>query len=154
MKTCVHSWRYLTEIPSQWKIFQTNVVEKIKTHFGFNHFFLYENRAVYEIMWENVLRPVSPQMTIRLVRIACRITKATDTHSEYVILTAFHYNSGCTFASKCYVIHTLPIWLRRNVSPTKPPDLYWGPINLLLHRYWGSLPDRVDCPGHFHLVSK
>ena len=44
-----------------------------------------ENIAVYEIMWENIVQPERPQMTTRRMRIACRIPKATDTHSEYVI---------------------------------------------------------------------
>ena len=30
-------------------MFQTKVVQKIKTQFVFNNFFFYENRAVYEI---------------------------------------------------------------------------------------------------------
>jgi len=47
------------------------------------HFF--ENRAIYEIMWENNVEPVRPQLTIWRMRIACRLTKATDTHSEHVI---------------------------------------------------------------------
>ena len=40
-------------------------------------------------MWENILQPGRPQLTIRRMRIAYWITKATNTHSEYVILTAF-----------------------------------------------------------------
>ena len=41
-------------------------------------------------MWENVVQPDRPQMsTWRMLRIACWIIKAADTHSEYVILTAF-----------------------------------------------------------------
>ena len=47
-----------------------------------------EVRAVYEITWPNNAEPSRPQMTIWHMRIACRITKATNTHSEYVILTA------------------------------------------------------------------
>jgi len=43
----------------------------------------------YEIMWKNVVQPDRPQMTIWRMRIACWITKATNTHSEYVILIAF-----------------------------------------------------------------
>ena len=35
-----------------------------------------------------------PQMTIRRMRIACWLTKATGTHIDYVILIAFHGNSG------------------------------------------------------------
>jgi len=36
-------------------MFQTKVVEKIKTHFLFNNFF-FLNRAVYEIIWEKYCR--------------------------------------------------------------------------------------------------
>jgi len=60
-------------------MFQTKVVEKIKTHFMFNNFFP-ENRAVYEIMWKNTVEPSRSQMTIWRMRIACWIHKATDTH--------------------------------------------------------------------------
>ena len=49
----------------------------------------FENRAVFEIMWKNILELSRPQMTIWRVRIACWITKATNTHSQYVILIAF-----------------------------------------------------------------
>jgi len=48
-----------------------------------------ENRAVYEIMWKNIVQPDRLQMTIWRMRIACWIPKATDTHLEYVILIAF-----------------------------------------------------------------
>ena len=48
-----------------------------------------ENRAVYEIMWKNVVQPGRPQMTIWCMRIAYWITKATDTRAEYILLIAF-----------------------------------------------------------------
>jgi len=41
-------------------------------------------------------------MTIWRMRIACCIPKATNTHSQYVIITAFHCNSGCTNAPQRY----------------------------------------------------
>jgi hypothetical protein len=45
-------------------VFRTKVVEKVKnTHFVFNNVFS-ENRAVYEIMWKNMVQPDRPQMTI------------------------------------------------------------------------------------------
>jgi hypothetical protein len=50
---------------------------------------LFENRAVYEIMWKNVVERGRPRMTIWRMRIACWIPKATDIHLEYVILIAF-----------------------------------------------------------------
>ena len=40
-------------------------------------------------MWENIIDPGRPQMTIWRMRIACWIPKATNTHSEFVILIAF-----------------------------------------------------------------
>ena len=55
----------------------------------FSNFFSPENRAGYEIMWTNV-EPESPRdYIIRRMRFACWITKATDTHSEYVTFIAF-----------------------------------------------------------------
>jgi len=70
------------------KTFRINAVEKIKkTHFMFNKFFF--NCALNEIMWKNTVEPEMSQMTIWRMRIACWIPKATNTHSEYVILIAF-----------------------------------------------------------------
>jgi hypothetical protein len=40
-------------------------------------------------MLKNVVERGWPQLKIRHMRIACWIPKATDTHSEYVILIAF-----------------------------------------------------------------
>ena len=48
-----------------------------------------ENHAVYEIMWKDIVQPDRPQTTIRRMRLACWIPKATDAHSEYVTLIAF-----------------------------------------------------------------
>ena len=71
-------------------MFQAKVVEKIRTHILRSIiFFSFENRAVYEIMWRNIVLPDRPQITLRRMRIACSITKTTYTHSEYGILTAF-----------------------------------------------------------------
>ena len=48
--------------------------------------FISENRAVYEIMWKNIVEPDSPQTVIWRMRIARWIPKATNTQSEYAIL--------------------------------------------------------------------
>jgi hypothetical protein len=40
-------------------------------------------------MWKDNAQPDRPQTTIRRIRIACRISKATNTHSECLILIAF-----------------------------------------------------------------
>jgi hypothetical protein len=57
--------------------------------FLFSIIFFFENRAVYEIMWKNIVEPGRPQMTLWGMRFACWILKATDTQSEYVVLIAF-----------------------------------------------------------------
>ena len=69
------------------KIYQTKVVEKTKMHFMINTSFP-ENRAVDGIMWNNIVEPNRPQTTVWRMRIAFWITKATNTHSQYVILIA------------------------------------------------------------------
>jgi hypothetical protein len=69
-------------------MFHTKVAEKIKTHVLFSDSF-FENRAVYEIMWENMVQPDRPEMTVWRIRSAYCIHKATDTHTEYVIFIAF-----------------------------------------------------------------
>jgi len=46
-------------------MFQTKVVEEIKTHFTFSNFLFppLENRAIYVIMWKNVAEWDRSQMT-------------------------------------------------------------------------------------------
>jgi hypothetical protein len=51
----------------------------------FNNFFS-ENFTIYEIKRKIV---IESQTTIWLMRIACWITKATDTHPEYVLIFVF-----------------------------------------------------------------
>jgi hypothetical protein len=73
-------------------MFQTRVLEKITTHILFSIKFFPKNRTVCEIMWRNMVEPDRSQMIDNIIwrmRFACWITKATDTHSEYVILIAF-----------------------------------------------------------------
>jgi hypothetical protein len=53
--------------------------ENQNIHLMFNNFF--ENRAVYEIMWKNIIEPDRPKMTIWPMCIACWIPKATNTHT-------------------------------------------------------------------------
>jgi hypothetical protein len=45
-------------------MFHTKFVEETKTHVLFSVSFLPENRAVHEIMWQNMAQPDKPQMTI------------------------------------------------------------------------------------------
>jgi len=70
-------------------MFQTKAVQKIETHILCSVAFFSENRAVYEIMWKNIVERGRAQMAIWRLRIACWIPKAKNTHSEYVTLIAF-----------------------------------------------------------------
>jgi hypothetical protein len=75
---------------------------------GFSKFF--KNCAVYEITWKNMVESNRPQMTLWCIHIACRITKATDTYSEYVMLVAF---SMAIVVAQTHLsitmTHTLPV---------------------------------------------
>jgi len=69
-------------------MFQTNV-EKIKVNILSSIIFFFPPPKIvpyYEITWKNIVEPGRPQLKIRGMRLACRIFKATNTHSEYVIL--------------------------------------------------------------------
>jgi hypothetical protein len=70
-------------------MFQTEGVEKIKTHISRSVIFFFLNSAICEIMWKNVVEPDRPQMTIWRMHIACWKPKARNTITEFVILIAF-----------------------------------------------------------------
>jgi hypothetical protein len=47
-------------------------------------YLFFENRPVYEKMWENIVQRGWPQMRIGRKRIACWIPKATNTHTHTI----------------------------------------------------------------------
>ena len=57
-------------------MFQTNLIQKIKTHI-LRSIFFFEN---HEIMWKNMEETDRPQMKIWRLRIACWIPKTTNAH--------------------------------------------------------------------------
>ena len=61
MKTHVHLWWYVFEFFLEWEMFQTKVVEKIKTHILCSVFFPRKLRS----LWDNVEK-------------VCRAGQATD----------------------------------------------------------------------------
>ena len=69
-------------------MFRGKVVAKIETNILRSKLFFPENRAVYEIVWKNMLQPDRPPMTLGPMRFSCCLRKGTNTHSEYVILIA------------------------------------------------------------------
>jgi len=93
------------------KIFQTKVVEELKTHILCAVTFFFENRAVYEIMWNNIVEWCRSQVTIWRTRIACWIPKATNTHTGCVIPLLFQLYNSCTNTPQSYVTRTLLVLL-------------------------------------------
>ena len=85
-------------------------------------FFFFRKYAVYEITRKNMVEPNTPQMAIWRMCIVCCITKATDTHSEYVIRIIFPLLQwlrerasflSCTyFVWLCCIIVELVIFIR------------------------------------------
>ena len=64
-------------------------VEEIKTHILCWTTFFFGSRAVYEIMWKNIVAWGRPQMTIWHMRVTWRIPMATNTQSGYAIPFSF-----------------------------------------------------------------
>ena len=69
-----------------------------------------ENRAVYQIIWENTLLLDRPLMTIRRMCCTVWITETTDTHSDFVTALLLHDNNMYAKALWCYFVRSiLPI---------------------------------------------
>jgi hypothetical protein len=66
------------------------------------------NLAALEIMWKNVVERGRAQITTWRLRIACRIPRAINTHTGFVILTAFPVQH------RLHVIRTLPVLLNNS----------------------------------------
>jgi hypothetical protein len=82
MKVNIHFQSYLAHLFLEWKILRIKVTEKLETHIlCWIIFFFFENRAVYEIMWKNIVERGRSQIKIWHMRIACWIPKAKNTHT-------------------------------------------------------------------------
>jgi len=85
-------------------MFQTEFVEKIKTHFMFNNSPPPKKKiALYEIIWKNTVELGRPQVTVWCMCSLCWIPKATNTHTDFVILLTF-------FSTAAVVAHMCPFF--------------------------------------------
>ena len=75
-------------------------------------------------MWKNTVDPDRPQMTILRMRIAGWVPKATNTHSQYVILIAFHRSVVGTRLSVTLNLHCLSYYQYKLHDHTFPPKVY------------------------------
>ena len=101
MNTFVNLWCYLAELVFKCKVFQTRVVEKIKTHIlcSINIFFS-ENGVGYEIKWEIRVEPDRPQMTVKYGTEKMRFSYGTNkarkhTHTHTLTHTHIISNTYC-----------------------------------------------------------
>jgi len=65
------------------------ICRKNQRHFSYSITLFFGHFALYDIMLKNTVEPDRSQTTTRLTCIACWITKATNTLSEYVIPISF-----------------------------------------------------------------
>jgi hypothetical protein len=89
MEAYVHMWQYLARFFLEWEMFQTKIVQKIKTHFVFNHFLRQSCPVLDNEEKCGGARQATDDNIIRRMRFERWITNATSTHSECVILLAF-----------------------------------------------------------------
>ena len=100
-------------------MFQAKFLEEVKTHILCSVTFLFtKNRVVYEIMSKNpcTAGQATDDNTTRRTHIPCWITKATYTHSEYVILL-FNGNGVRRNAPECDVMRSLPVFSLKLKGP-------------------------------------
>ena len=94
-------------------MFHTKFTEKVKAHVLYLKKKFLKYRAACEVMWENMVQPGRPQMTIKYGACALRAGQA---HSEYVVITAF---STATMFTRTrlnitsYFIRTLPVLFKK-----------------------------------------
>ena len=126
-------------------MFQTKAVEKIKTHILCSITFLFENRAVYEIMWKNIVERGRPHTTIRRMRIACWVLKATDTHSG--ICNTYCFSTVTMVAGKRLSItlhaHCLSCWVMTPFSQVGGYKRF--EVTCCLHLQGGRYHETIRC---------
>jgi len=84
-------------------------------------FFFSKTRAVYEIMWKNIVERGRPQMKIWQKCIACRIPKATNTHK--LMLSNNHCLSTATIIARTRLSVTLHVHCPSCYSSTQLSDV-------------------------------
>jgi len=87
-KIYVHLWKYLVHFFSEWEMFQSKFVDKIKTHFFiFNSFFFSKTVPFMRQCGKILFSRTSNRGRYNTAHVLCMLGnfKNADTHSEYVI---------------------------------------------------------------------
>jgi hypothetical protein len=129
MTTAIHFWSHLAQFFLQWETFPTNVVQKFKSHILYSINFFSKIMPFFEITWKNIVESGRPQITIWRMRVACWITKAMYTHSEYVALIAFPLQQW--LQESAWISHSvLPVLLYITFLPWRWFTDWKSPLNL------------------------
>ena len=90
MHTGIHLWSLNSEFFLERKLFQTKFAEKNIIFILYSTYFFFRKPwRLWDNVGKNTLDQNKDDNTIRHKRFACWITKATNTHSEFVILVSF-----------------------------------------------------------------
>jgi len=85
-------------------MFQTQAAEKIKAYILCSITVFRKLCCLSDDVEEyGAATQVTADNTMWCMHVACWITNATDTHSKYAILTAFHSNNGYAYTSQCHI---------------------------------------------------
>ena len=101
IETYAHLWQHLGEFFLKREIFQIKVVDKIKRNIIYSVTYFRKSHCLCDYV-EKCGTAGQPQKTIRCMCLACWITMATHTNSEYLLL--FRGNNGYENATQYYVI--------------------------------------------------
>jgi hypothetical protein len=126
MKTYVHLWQYLAQFSLEWEMFQIKVVEKIKTHILCSITFFRKSCRLWDSVEKyGTARQATCDNIIRRMRFACRITKATYTHSGNVIVIAFpqHHWLRERASILCYTYIACLVCLEIHINKITPNDI-------------------------------
>jgi hypothetical protein len=112
---------YLAEFFSDWEMFQTVVVEKIKICICTIAFFRKSCR-----LWDSVRKycrvgQATDDNRTRRMRFACWIPKATGTHS---VSNTYCFSTGCTNAPHCYVMSSACLVITKSYTSILQNVLY------------------------------
>jgi hypothetical protein len=108
------------------------------------------SRAVYEIMWRNMVKPDRPHDNIiRRMRFACWIPKATDTRSECLIFIAFPTMVARTCPNITLYVHCLVLchyaWYQSNFCPEEGCSMFLEYVSKCLRACIVLRPRRRIC---------
>ena len=102
-----------------------NYSENQNTHFIFSNFFFFFWKSF--CLWNNVEKygtagQATDDNMIWHMHFACWITNVTDTHSQYVTLTAFPWQQWLHKHASCYITCILPLlfYLNSTTAPVCP----------------------------------